>query len=49
MRKRELGMIALFVALGMFLMLIIFNRAIGFLMIALLLLVAFVCFRDKCR
>ncbi|MGN0248600.1 MAG: hypothetical protein ACI4TA_09090 [Acetatifactor sp.] len=41
--KRIVGLVAFFIAIGMLIMLITHNRLIGFIMIALLLFVAYNC------
>lgn len=45
--KKIIGFIALFVAMGMFLMIITHNRLIGFIIIALLLFVGYYCFTSN--
>ena len=44
--KKIIGLIAFFIAIGMFLMLITRNRLIGLIIIALLLFIGYNCFCD---
>lgn len=44
--RKIIGLIVFFVAIGMLLMMIIHNRLIGLIIIALLLFVGFNCFSD---
>ena len=47
--KNAIGLLLLFIAMGMILMLIIYNRLAGLIVIALLLFVGFWCFTDSCK
>lgn len=47
--KKIFGVLIFFVVIGMALMLIIFNRLAGLVVIALLLFVCFICLSDSCR
>ena len=47
--KNAIGLLLLFIAIGMILMLIIYNRLAGLIVIALLLFVGFWCFTDSCK
>ncbi len=44
--KKIAGLISFFVAVGMMLMIIVNNRFVGLIMIALLLFVGYYCFTD---
>ena len=46
--KKIIGLVAFFIAVGMLLMVIVNNRFIGLIMVALFLFVGYFCFTD-CR
>ena len=46
--KRIIGLIIFFISLGMLLMLLIHNRLVGLIVMAVLMVAGYYCFSDSC-